>query len=160
MGIGGAVSVMDVDGVRVFVKTIPLADIEQQPENFRSTANIFSLPAYFQYGVGFAGLGAWRELAVHLMTTDWVLSSECLHFPLLYHWRVMPRAVSSELSADQAKDVERQFASWGLFVDVFGIDRRSDNPCLSGHWIALNGRPNRHFALRGWRGVPGPFPSG
>jgi hypothetical protein len=82
-GIGGRSAELDIDGTRVFVKRIPLTDIEMRSENARSTANIFGLPMFYQYGVGSAGFGAWRELAAHTMTTNWVLGhahaaiSEC-----------------------------------------------------------------------------------
>ncbi|MGW6928827.1 hypothetical protein ACWGE0_02110 [Lentzea sp. NPDC054927] len=36
------------------------------------------------------GLRRWRELAVHTMTTDWVLAGEHEGFPLMYQWRVLP----------------------------------------------------------------------
>ncbi|MFG2310857.1 protein kinase family protein [Streptomyces sp. NPDC048566] len=89
-GIGGRCGELDVDGTRVFVKRIPLTDAELRPENVRSTANIFDLPLFYQYGVGSAGFGAWRELAVHTMTTNWVLADAYAGFPLMYHWRVLP----------------------------------------------------------------------
>ena len=89
-GIGGRSAEMEVEGVRVFVKRVPLTDIELQPEHVRSTANVFELPLFYQYGAGSAGFGAWRELAAHIMTTGWVLKNEYAGFPLLYHWRVLP----------------------------------------------------------------------
>ncbi|MFI0214894.1 protein kinase family protein [Streptomyces lydicus] len=89
-GVGGRSAELDVDGTRVFVKRVPLTDIELRPENARSTANLFGLPLFYQYGVGSAGFGGWRELAVHVMTTNWVLGNEYEGFPLMYHWRVLP----------------------------------------------------------------------
>ncbi|MFG2115107.1 protein kinase family protein [Streptomyces sp. NPDC048718] len=91
-GIGGRSAELEVDGTRVFVKRIPLTDLELRPENVRSTANVFELPMFYQYGVGSTGFGAWRELAVHTMTTNWVLGDEYAGFPLMYHWRVLPDA--------------------------------------------------------------------
>jgi hypothetical protein len=89
-GIGGRSAELDVGGTRVFVKRVPLTDLETRPENMRSTANLFGLPMFYQYGVGSAGFGAWRELAVHTMTTNWVLGNDYDGFPLMYHWRVLP----------------------------------------------------------------------
>lgn len=43
-GVGGASSVLDVAGVPVFVKRIPLTDLEREPGNVRSTGNVFGLP--------------------------------------------------------------------------------------------------------------------
>jgi hypothetical protein len=77
-GIGGTSALLDVGGVPVFVKRVPLTDLERQLEYVGSTANLFRLPTFCQYGVGVigaSGFGAWRELAVHIMTTDWVLTA-------------------------------------------------------------------------------------
>lgn len=89
-GIGGRSAEADIDGTRIFIKRVPLTDVEAQPENVWSTANLFDLPMFYQYGVGSAGFGAWRELAVHTMTSNWVLEKEHEGFPLMYHWRVLP----------------------------------------------------------------------
>ncbi|WP_380280184.1 protein kinase family protein [Kitasatospora purpeofusca] len=89
-GIGGTSAALEVDGTRVFVKKVPLTDLELRPEHVRSTANLFGLPVFYQYGIGSAGFGAWRELAVHTMTTHWVLDGAYDGFPLMYHWRVLP----------------------------------------------------------------------
>jgi len=91
VGFGGTTSTVDVGGVPVFVKRVPLTDLERRPENVGSTANIFRLPLFYQYGIGSAGFGAWREVAMHTMTTQWVLDGRYHGFPLLYHWRVLPQ---------------------------------------------------------------------
>ncbi|MFD0552635.1 protein kinase family protein [Streptomyces rectiviolaceus] len=109
-GIGGKSALLEVDGTPVFVKRVPLTDPEQQSGNVRSTANLFDLPVFCQYGIGGPGFGAWRELAVHTMTTDWVLSGEYGGFPLMYHWRVLP---DSTPLPDELADVERAVAYWG-----------------------------------------------
>jgi hypothetical protein len=109
-GIGGTSALLEVAGTPVFVKRVPLTDLERRPENARSTANLFALPVFCQYGLGGPGFGAWRELAVHTMTTNWVLAGEYEGFPLTYHWRVLPDTahVPEELA-----DVERAVAYWG-----------------------------------------------
>ncbi|MFD0887752.1 protein kinase family protein [Streptosporangium algeriense] len=110
-GIGGRSAELDVDGTRVFVKRVPLTDIELRPENVRSTANVFELPTFYQYGVGSAGFGAWRELAVHTMTTNWVLGDEYAGFPLMYHWRVLPDS-APEGFTDELGGLEGAVAHW------------------------------------------------
>ncbi|SBU90953.1 hypothetical protein YW5DRAFT_01134 [Streptomyces sp. Ncost-T6T-1] len=110
-GIGGRSAELDVDGTPVFVKRIPLTDIELRPENVRSTANVFELPMFYQYGVGSAGFGAWRELAVHTMTTNWVLGDEYAGFPLMYHWRVLPDS-PPEGFTDEFGGLEGAVAHW------------------------------------------------
>ncbi|MFE1770986.1 protein kinase family protein [Streptomyces sp. NPDC059008] len=112
-GIGGKSALLDAGGTPVFVKRVPLTDPERQPEHVRSTANLFDLPAFCQYGVGTIGgpgFGAWRELAVHVMTTNWVLAAEYEGFPLMYHWRVLP---DSTPLPEELADVERAVAYWG-----------------------------------------------
>ncbi|MER7364008.1 hypothetical protein [Nonomuraea wenchangensis] len=78
-GIGGKSALLEVAGTPVFVKRVPLTDLERQPEHVRSTANLFDLPVFCHYGVGAIGgpgFGVWRELAVHTMTTNWVLAAQ------------------------------------------------------------------------------------
>ena len=94
-GIGGNTSILKINNTTVFVKKIPLTDIELQPKNILSTRNIFDLPMYCQYGIGSPGFGVWREVAAHIMSTNWVIAGECPNFPLMYHWRVLPSPVLS-----------------------------------------------------------------
>lgn len=110
-GIGGRRAEMEVAGVPVFVKRVPLTDVELRPEHVRSTANLFELPLFYQYGVGSAGFGAWRELAAHLMTTAWVLRNEYAGFPLLYHWRVLPDRPPVDF-ADEFGGIAGAVAHW------------------------------------------------
>ncbi|MEU8893566.1 protein kinase family protein [Streptomyces sp. NPDC048442] len=114
-GIGGRSARMEIDGRPVFVKRVPLTGQELRPEHARSTANVFGLPDFCQYGVGTIGgpgFGAWREAAVHTMTTNWVLAGQYRGFPLTYHWRVLPEEDPAPLPEDLA-DVERAVAYWG-----------------------------------------------
>ncbi|MFC1420551.1 protein kinase family protein [Streptacidiphilus cavernicola] len=114
-GIGGTVALLRLDGVPVFVKKVPLTDLERRPEHTRSTANLFDLPAFYHYGVGSAGFGAWRELAVHEQTTDWVLSGEADCFPLTYHWRVLDQdapAVATAPTPEEDRELEDRVAFW------------------------------------------------
>jgi hypothetical protein len=113
-GIGGTSALLDVGGTPVFVKRVPLTDLEALPENVRSTANLFELPTFCHYGVGLIGapgFGAWRELAAHTTTTNWVLAQEHAGFPLLYHWRVLPHP--GQTLPDELADVEGAVAYWG-----------------------------------------------
>lgn len=88
VGVGGGSTRLTVDGVPVFAKRIPLTDLER--DHPRSTANLFDLPAFCQYGIGSPGFTAWRELAANVSVTDAVLAGETESFPLLYHWRILP----------------------------------------------------------------------
>ena len=88
-GLGGKAALIEIANTPVFVKKVPLTDLEQLPQHFMSTASIYDLPLCFQYGIGSAGFRAWRELATHTITTEWVLNGECAYFPILYHWRIL-----------------------------------------------------------------------
>lgn len=74
---------------KMFVKTIPVTSLELK--NGFDTKNIYDLPLYYNYGVGSAGLGAFRELALHIKTTNWVLAGETEGFPLMHHYRILKK---------------------------------------------------------------------
>ncbi|WP_371539388.1 serine/threonine-protein kinase [Streptomyces sp. NBC_00466] len=110
-GIGGRSAFLEVAGTPVFVKRVPLTGRELRPDHVRSTANLFGLPVFCQYGIGGPGFGAWRELAAHTMTTNWALAGQYQGFPLMYHWRVLPDTAPA--LPDELADVERAVAYWG-----------------------------------------------
>ncbi|WP_410596953.1 hypothetical protein [Amycolatopsis sp. lyj-23] len=103
-GIGGSSWRLRVAGEPVFVKRVPLTDVELAHP--RSTADLYGLPPWSHYGVGSAGGGAWRELEAHLMTTAWALGGECENFPLLHHWRIAPGLPRPRT------DIEADIAFW------------------------------------------------
>lgn len=118
-GIGGETASLEIGDTKVFVKKIRLTDLERLPENKMSTANLFELPLFFQYGIGLdsigsAGFGAWRELAAHVMTTNWVLAGECPNFPLMYHWRILPSEAQIPTAREELPYEERLDARWGM----------------------------------------------
>lgn len=106
VGVGGGSGLIEVDGVPVFAKRIPLTDLELAHP--RSTANLFDLPLYCQYGIGGPGLSGWRELAANLTVTDGVRGGETESFALLYHWRVLP---GRPPVADEHADIEAVVAA-------------------------------------------------
>jgi hypothetical protein len=113
VGIGGTTGVLDVAGDPVFVKRLPLTDLERTPDNLMSTANLFDLPVVCHYGVGFApSVGAWRELAASTMATEWTLAGRLDCFPLLYHWRVVDGAAFADALPDELADRDRAVAHW------------------------------------------------
>lgn len=75
-GIGGRRAPLEVGGKPVFVKRVPLTESERLPGHVRSTAHLFGLPSFCRYGIGGPEFGAWRELAVQIMTTNWVLGGQ------------------------------------------------------------------------------------
>jgi len=99
-GVGGRSVVLTIDATPIFVKRIPLTDLERRPKHVRSTANIFNIPLSCHYGFGGPGFSAWRELAAHEIANGWTISGACVNFPLLYHWRVLPCDQRQELAGD------------------------------------------------------------
>ncbi|WP_246227437.1 serine/threonine protein phosphatase [Mycolicibacterium helvum] len=108
MGVGGESGIVDVDSVPVFTKRIPLSD--REVANLGSTANLFDLPMFCQYGMGGPGFNAWRELAANIIVTDAVLAGETQSFPMLHHWRVLPGR--SPIAAEHA-DIDSVVAAQG-----------------------------------------------
>lgn len=97
-GIGGSRTQVDIDGSIVFVKRVPLTDLEISAANFKSTANVFGLPPYCQYGVGSPGFTAWRELLANERLTALSLDagSPFEAVPAMYHWRVIDGSAFDE----------------------------------------------------------------
>ena len=109
-GIGGVRTQVEIAGVPVFVKQVPLTERELAPPGFRSTANLFDLPMACHYGIASPGLGAWREVAAHEMTTRLVVDGTAAAFPMLYHWRVQQASLESadfEVVMDEVTDYWR-----------------------------------------------------
>lgn len=111
-GIGGTAVRVELEGTPVFVKRVPLTDLERRPENVMSTANLFRVPTFYHYGVNSAGGGAWRELAAHAMTTGWVLGGRSASFPLLYHWRVLPGPAPRPPTGPERAELDRMVDYW------------------------------------------------
>ncbi|WP_309115289.1 serine/threonine protein phosphatase [Saccharothrix sp.] len=102
VGVGGGAATVDVAGVPVFAKRVPLTDLELAHPH--STANLFDLPVHCQYGVAGPSFNAWRELAANLAVTEAVLAGETESFAMLHHWRVLP---GRPPVADEHADVDR-----------------------------------------------------
>ena len=118
VGIGGLKSQITVGSTQIFVKRIPLTNMEREFANMRSTANVFHLPLYYQYGVGSRGFGAWRELAAHIKTTNWVLFEENTNFPLLYHWRVIPKTPQHKPNPKEKEETDKYVQYWGSSKEI------------------------------------------
>jgi hypothetical protein len=108
---------------KVFVKTVPITDLEYAHPF--ATKNLYDLPTCYNYGVGSAGFGVWRELMTHIKTTNWVLSGACENFPLMYHHRVIPR--SGGYSAIDMDRHERYVTYWNGNENIgkYMLDRRN-----------------------------------
>lgn len=109
--IGGTSAILKIADTNIFTKKVRLTDIEKLPENRMSTVNLFHLPLYYQYGVGSTGFGAWRELAAHILSTNWVLTGECPNFPILYHWRILPSS-NNQPNEEQLMKLDKDVKYW------------------------------------------------
>jgi len=95
----GTTATIVVGRTKVFVKRVPVMDVEY--DNMFSTANHYDLPTFYNYGVGSAGFGVFRELVAHVKTTNWVLDGSEPNFPLMYHYRIMPTPASEEVMDEE-----------------------------------------------------------
>lgn len=111
-GIGGESFLNAIDGKKVFIKSIPLTALEANHLPVRSTANLFGLPLFCQYGVGSPGFGVWRELAAVEQTTQWVLDDVCPNFPLLHHWRILPSTDIGFTTRLSQAEIEKDVKYW------------------------------------------------
>jgi hypothetical protein len=111
-GIGGESLQIEIDSISIFVKKIPVTDLELHPDHYMSTSNIFNLPMCFQYGIGSAGFGVWREVAAHIMTTKWVISNKSPNFPIMYHWRILKYIDKKIISDEEQIALDKDMAYW------------------------------------------------
>lgn len=136
---GSGPTIIDINGVQVFAKCVPLTDRELAHR--RSTANLFGLPTFCQYffgmprfpryGFGGPALNGWRELAAIMIVTDGVLAGETTEFPLLYHWRVLP--VRPPVTATPA-DVDAVVA---VLADSPAVRDRLEALLIAAHSLVL-----------------------
>lgn len=119
----GTNQVVDAFDTKFFVKRIPLTELEYH--HLFSTRNHYDLPLHYNYPMISAGFGAFRELNLHIKTTNWVLSGEIDNFPLMYHYRIIK-------SDDRIVEVDEQehndyIASWNgsRSIDKYIKDRES-----------------------------------
>jgi hypothetical protein len=117
-GIGGPVSSLLIGNSKIFVKRIHLADVERQPNNHRATRNNFNLPVCYQYGVGSAGFGSWRELLAHELTTSWVLEKRTPNFPVLFHSRILPRSKREPIDLAYYKGLDGYVSYWNESQEI------------------------------------------
>lgn len=135
-GIGGATALLQLEDTSIFVKIIPITELERRKENIMSTRNVFELPSFFHYGLGSSGSGVWREVAAHAMSTNWVLAKQCESFPLMYHWRLLPG-----LKRSSPIDVSRMVEFWGseaVRCRLEAIEQSVDSVVLFCEYVPYN----------------------
>ena len=101
--------------VPIFCKKLIITKLEH--DNLFSTANLYNLPTYYNYGVGSSGFNCFRELLMHIKTTNWVLDDQIENFPLLYHYRIV-RTENGE-----KQDIDYNVEYWnseavGTYIDA------------------------------------------
>lgn len=105
----GTHQTVNVGGAKVFVKSVPVTELECA--NAFSTRNLYDMPLYYNYGVGSAGFGAFRELLTHIATTNWVLEGATPYFPLLHQFRLLPFEGERAVIDSQRRDEYVRY--WG-----------------------------------------------
>lgn len=83
----GTNAILELGDDKIFVKTIRITDREYN--NLFDSSNLFKLPPYYNYGIGSYGFNGFRELLMHVKTTNFVLDGESENFPLMYHYRII-----------------------------------------------------------------------
>jgi hypothetical protein len=103
----GRIHTLDIGQSKVFVKRLPVTEVEYH--NMFSTKNLYDLPTYYNYGVGSAGFGVYRELVANIKATNWVLEGAITNFPLLYHYRMIPFSGSHP---DRSSERQRTYVEY------------------------------------------------
>ena len=78
-----------ISGYDVFMKKIPLTTLEYN--NMFDTSNLYNLPTFYNYPIGSAGINCFRELTMHIKTTNWVLEGKMKNFIMMYHYRIIKK---------------------------------------------------------------------
>ena len=138
----GANRVLDFDGIKVFTKSLLVTEPELGDP--LGTQNIHALPPYYSYGMGSAGFRAGRELALHQMTTRWVLDGACTHFPITYHHRLLPAGSRTPKVTDASLD--KYLASWHHHPAIETLIR-ARNAATMELFVVMEHIP---FVLREW----------
>ncbi len=131
---------------KVFVKRIPITELEYS--HMFSTKNLYNLPTYYNYGVGSAGFGVFRELVTHIKTTNWVLEGSIDNFPLMYHYRIVPRSERYSPISEKRQDEYVRYWNGSKRIEKYIIERRNAKfeavifleffPYMFGKWFARN----------------------
>lgn len=81
----------------------------------------------YQYGVGSTGFGAWRELAAHVMTTNWVITGQCPNFPIMYHWRILEDTDSKIISDEEQIALDKDATYWENNAPILILDEATSS---------------------------------
>lgn len=104
----GINTVFELDGIKIFCKQIKMTEVENN--NKYDTSNLFNLPTYYNYGIGSSGINCFRELLMHIKTTNWVLDEQIENFPLMYHYRLMKIPTEEPLYSE--KTIKKLSNKW------------------------------------------------
>ena len=103
----GLNKIFTLDNHKIFIKAIPVAKLFA--ENKFNSSNLYHIPAYYNYGFGSAGINPWRELLLHIKTTNFVLNKICDFFPLLYHYRIIEDSDNSNIISGLDKKLMKRW---------------------------------------------------
>lgn len=120
--------VVNLSGNKIFVKSLSLTELERK--NAFSTKNLFNLPLFYNYGVGSAGLGAFRELNLHVKTTNWVLAGEIESFPLMHHFRIVKKSGKFKKMSKTEKNKHSDYVKYwnsSKKIDHYIMERKASD---------------------------------
>jgi serine/threonine protein kinase len=112
----GEHGVIKLAGNNLFFKKLPLS--EKFMLNQFNTKNLYNIPVNCNYGFGTAGVNPWRELIIHIKTSNMVLTKEIDNFPLLYYYRIIKDDSRNFETGINEKLLERfNFKNYHLYLE-------------------------------------------
>ena len=120
----GKNSIVTILNEKVFIKKIPLTKLEY--ENSFNASNLYDLPTFYNYGVGSSGINSFREVLMHIKTTNWVLNSEIENFPILYHYRIV-KNINPLKKFEDKNEFKKYIDEWNgdKNIEKYIIDREN-----------------------------------
>jgi len=127
----GINSIINVNDTKIFTKVIPITKIDL--ENMYDTSNIHNIPMYYNYGVGSAGFGCWRELAFHIKASNWVIDNKCPNFPILYHYRIIEnKTIATKFKKYKFNKIKFEYWDSNENIELYIKNRSNTN-----HFIVM-----------------------
>lgn len=151
----GMTSIVTIDGVKVFMKQIGITDLEY--DNKFDTINHYNLPVYYNYGIGSAGINSFRELLLHIKTSNWVLNSDIENFPLLYHYRIIKKNDVPIQKFDDKFKLHADIKKWNnnKNIEKYILDKNNSKyqivmfleyfPEILGNWLKCNFKQTKSY---------------
>jgi serine/threonine protein kinase len=130
-GVAGSKYIVNINNTEVFVKTIALTDFDMTFANYEklSTSNYYNLPVECNYH-WYPNFQGWRELFIHKLVSNWVLSRVSVNFPVLFHFFVAEWKTEQNIS-------KRQIKIGNMFLNNPQVSKRLNDVYASNFSIVL-----------------------